>query len=269
MKLSDRIKEFERQHETTVDTNKYLVVRLDGRNFHTYTKKMDFKKPFDYIMIETMSYTTQYLMQNCGADIGYTQSDEITLVFHPSHIDFNGRVQKLVSTLASMCTIVFNRRMDFLTKDRDICKYIKHNNAMPTFDAMVISVDLEYVLLHLLWREQDAIRNSVNAMAYANFNKSAIHGLNQEQLKQKLRDNGTPWEELPLFQQRGIYFYKQLHEYNLRYVKDQIPPHVEYNPDEIFTRRDLVMPTDFYSIKELLDSNTEDELQEYFFSGID
>ena len=56
-----------------------VAIRIDGKAFHSFTRGM--KKPFDFILIESMQKTMQYLCENIqGCVLGYTQSDEITLL---------------------------------------------------------------------------------------------------------------------------------------------------------------------------------------------
>lgn len=90
-----------------------VLVRLDGRSFHTFTR--GFKRPFDEILIRTMQDTTKYLCENIqGCVLGYTQSDEITLVLVDykkltSSAWFDYEVQKMCSIAASIATMAFNK----------------------------------------------------------------------------------------------------------------------------------------------------------------
>lgn len=90
-----------------------VVIRCDGRSFHTFTKK--FQKPFDEVLIKTMQETMKYLCENIqGCVLGYTQSDEITLILIDykkitSSAFFDYEVQKICSITASMATMAFNK----------------------------------------------------------------------------------------------------------------------------------------------------------------
>ena len=112
--LGDRMKGYyEARSEVRLVRRMPVVLRLDGKSFHTFTRK--FKKPFDPIMTECMNDTVLYLCKNIqGAVIGYTQSDEITIVLVDyktldSEAFFDYRVQKMCSIAASMATLEFNR----------------------------------------------------------------------------------------------------------------------------------------------------------------
>ena len=90
-----------------------VAIRIDGKAFHSFTRGM--KKPFDFILIESMQKTMQYLCENIqGCVLGYTQSDEITLLLIDykrlnSDAWFDYEVQKMCSIAASMATMAFNR----------------------------------------------------------------------------------------------------------------------------------------------------------------
>ena len=90
-----------------------VAIRIDGKAFHSFTRGM--KKPFDFILIESMQKTMQYLCENIqGCVLGYTQSDEITLLLIDykrlnSDAWFDYEVQKMCSIAASMTTMAVNR----------------------------------------------------------------------------------------------------------------------------------------------------------------
>jgi tRNA(His) guanylyltransferase len=96
--LGDRMKQYENEFRNFIPEKTYTILRLDGKAFHTYTRGL--KKPFDYGLIEDMAETTKYLCENIqGAWMGYTQSDEITIVMTPfaketSTAWFDGNIQK-------------------------------------------------------------------------------------------------------------------------------------------------------------------------------
>ncbi len=90
-----------------------VAIRIDGKAFHTFTK--GFQKPFDEVLIKSMQDTMKYLCENIqGCVLGYTQSDEITLILVDykkltSSAWFDYEVQKVCSIAASMATIAFNK----------------------------------------------------------------------------------------------------------------------------------------------------------------
>ena len=90
-----------------------VAIRLDGRSFHTFTR--GFQKPFDEVLGRAMRETMKYLCENIqGCVLGYTQSDEITLILVDyknlnSSAWFDYEVQKMCSISASMATMAFNK----------------------------------------------------------------------------------------------------------------------------------------------------------------
>ena len=90
-----------------------VIIRIDGRAFHTFTR--GFKKPFDDILVSTMQDTMKYLCENIqGCVLGYTQSDEISLVLTDyaeltTDAWFGNNLQKMCSISASMATLAFNK----------------------------------------------------------------------------------------------------------------------------------------------------------------
>ena len=112
--LGDRMKKYyEEIPKTKLMRRTPVIIRIDGKAFHSFTR--GFTKPFDEILIKTMQETTKYLCENIqGCVLGYTQSDEISLVL----IDyqkletsawFDYEVQKMCSVAASMATMAFNK----------------------------------------------------------------------------------------------------------------------------------------------------------------
>src|SRR5574344_802889 len=111
--LAIRMKNYEERQDFKLITKMPVVVRIDGRAFHTFTKGM--VRPFDDdVLLEAMRRTTLYLCKNVsGCVFGYTQSDEITLVLtdyenYNSQPWFDYRIQKICSITASMATKEFN-----------------------------------------------------------------------------------------------------------------------------------------------------------------
>ena len=199
---------------------------LDGKSFHTFTRGL--KKPFDEIFVKTMQDTMKYLCENVqGCVLGYTQSDEITLVLvdyqdRDSCAWFDNNIQKMVSVSASMATLAFNQAwqdnishiqlpatLEFMSEEKQSC-YLKQYHTYhdkvwkATFDSRVFNVPKEEVANVVLWRQQDATRNSVQSVGQANFSHKELHGKNCSDIQDMLMlEKGINWNDYPTALKRG------------------------------------------------------------------
>lgn len=204
MDLGDRMKRYERigvapEFLPTLP----VIVRLDGRAFHTFTRGFDrpYHKPFNLLMWEV----TGKLMLETRAVMGYTQSDEISLVLHTdnplSQIYFNGRRDKINSILAAKCSVEFCMKT----------QHYLNTNRTAEFDCRSFQLPSKNeVCNYLVWREQDATRNSIQLLGQANFSHKQLQGLSCNQIQEKLwQEKQINWNDQPAFFKRGVYFQKR------------------------------------------------------------
>lgn len=204
--LGQKLKDFEGiEAQRKASPEEYLVVRLDGKAFHTFTKGL--RKPFEERFTKLMKLVTIRLMEASGAKRGYTQSDEISLLFYKEdekeELYFGGRYQKLCSVLASIATAHFNKELPaFLPEKAD---------NMAFFDARAFSLpDYASVEEYFQWREEDAVKNSIQAAAQSLFSHKELHNLGCERLIEKMkREKNVIWKEYPSFFKKGTYFEKR------------------------------------------------------------
>jgi tRNA(His) 5'-end guanylyltransferase len=217
--LGDRMKNYENVTRTHLTRRMPVIVRLDGKAFHSFTRGL--KKPFDEILVKSMQDTMKYLCENIqGCVIGYTQSDEITLVLvdyqsRESDAWFDNNIQKMVSVSASMATLAFNNAFgknvsDAIANDTDkpfnsanYGVYVgKMNKAM--FDSRVFTLPKEEVVNCLIWRQQDATRNSIQSVGQANFSQKQLHGKSCDKIQDMLFvEKGINWNDYPPTLKRG------------------------------------------------------------------
>lgn len=177
------------------------LARLDGRAFHTFVRGLE--RPFDKRLSNLMIAVATFLVRETNATVGYTQSDEITLAWVPTEADaqvfFDGRVQKMTSGLAALCSAHFNRRLpDFLPP--------VYADRLPVFDCRVWNVpNLEEAANVFVWRELDATKNSVSMAARAHYDHDAVHGRTSSELQELLWQKGVNWNDYPAFFKRGTY----------------------------------------------------------------
>ena len=194
-----------------------VAIRIDGKAFHTYTRH--FKRPFDSVLMRTMQETMKYLCENIqGCVLGYTQSDEITLILVDyekinSSAWFDYEVQKLCSVSASMATMRFNQVFARLVEEvreegTEDPKYIKAlDKACETgamFDARCFNIPKEEVTNLVYWRQLDASRNSIQMVGHANFSQKQMHGKSTSDIQDMLMlEKNINWNDFPVACKRG------------------------------------------------------------------
>ena len=221
--LGDRMKGYENISRNYLTRRVPVIIRLDGKAFHTFTRGM--AKPFDPILTKAMQKTMKALCEGIqGCVLGYTQSDEITLVLTDyatisTDAWFGYNIQKMVSVAASMATLAFNQAFNAACEEwirshpnnDNSCYVRKQNKAL--FDARVFSVPKDEVCNCLIWRQQDATRNSIEAVGQAHFSQRQLHKKNCNQIQEMLwSQKGINWNDFPTDLKRGSCCTKQTAE---------------------------------------------------------
>ena len=216
--LGDRMKTYyEEVTKTKLTRRMPVIIRLDGCHFHTFTR--GFEKPFDGLLIKAMQATMKYLCENIqGCVLGYTQSDEITLVLVDykklnSSAWFDSEVQKIVSVSAAMATYAFNKYfnefyLDQLAEKGEADKYdLVYDTARRKgayFDSRAFNIPREEVTNCVLWRQLDAERNSILSLGQANFSHKQLQGKSCKAIVTMLEEEkGIIWGNLPTHLKRG------------------------------------------------------------------
>lgn len=200
-----------------------VAIRIDEKAFHTFTR--GFQKPFDEVLIKSMQETMKYLCENIqGCVLGYTQSDEITLILVDykkltSSAWFDYEVQKICSIAASMATMAFNKAfvkevkkysfelsMGIHTDEerRLLDIYHKAIDKGAMFDARCFNIPKEEVTNLCYWRQLDASRNSIQMVGQANFSHKELQNKSCNDIQDMLMSQkGINWNDLPTYQKRG------------------------------------------------------------------
>ena len=217
--LDKRMKNYEAIPKTKLMRRTPVIIRIDGRAFHTFTQNL--RKPFDTILMETMQETTKYLCENIpGCVLGYTQSDEISLVLIDyDTLDksawFDYEVQKMCSVVASMTTMKFNKifsnKVDdawyaliFEEEENYIEALIEAVDMGACFDTRVFNIPKEEVTNYIYWRQADASRNSVQMVGHANFTEEEMHKKSLSAIQDMLMtEKGINWNDFTVPQKRG------------------------------------------------------------------
>ncbi len=203
----DKLDKIMRLYETNSDQcvlpGMYMIARIDGRSFSRLTKEIcRFEAPYDERFRNIMVETVKHLMQ-CGFRViyGYTQSDEISLLFHRDEDTFNRKLRKYLSILAGEASAKFTSLL----------------GQPAAFDCRISQLpDPELVINYFRWRMEDAHRNCLNSHCYWMLRKQGsegdaaakqLLGLSIRDKNELLFQNGINYNNLPLWQKRGIGFY--------------------------------------------------------------
>ncbi|MEN6450705.1 MAG: tRNA(His) guanylyltransferase Thg1 family protein [Thermoguttaceae bacterium] len=201
--LDDKMRVYETMHDLCVLPGLFIVARLDGRSFTRLTKEVhQFEAPFDIRFRDMMLDTVEHLM-GCGFKViyGYTESDEISLLFSPEENGFNRKLRKLNSVLAGEASAKFSLTL----------------GAIGCFDCRISELPtVDLVVDYFRWRNEDAHRNALNAHCYWCLRKDGLGvekatttlvGLSTAEKNELLFQHGINFNDLPSWQKRGSGLY--------------------------------------------------------------
>lgn len=240
--LNDRMKEnYENRSKTYLVRRMPIIIRLDGKAFHTFTRGM--RKPYDEIFHGAMNATLKYLCENIqGCKLGYTQSDEITLLLTDydtltTSSWFNSSVQKMCSVSASMATLAFNKAFENLVNeefnrcaskgeglqkydsveefDKLFDTYYRKIEQGAMFDARCFNIPESEVANCFIWRQQDATRNAIQMLGQCNFSAKELDNKSTKDVQDMLVNlRGIDFNNMPIEFKRGVCCIKE-------YVQDE------------------------------------------------
>lgn len=257
MKFDDfdkQMRVYEQSLDQIILPDMYLVARLDGRSFTRLTKEIcKFETPFDVRFRDMMIETVKYLM-DCGFRMiyGFTESDEISLLFHPQDQTFGRKVRKLNTTLAGEASAAFSLQL----------------GKIATFDCRLVPLpNIEKVCDYFLWRQEDAHRNSLNAHCYWALRKEGLSKVEATKIlegksvafkNEMLYVKGINYNELPNWQKRGVGIWYQNVEkegFNLKTGE-----RVKTIRREIVTEFDIPLGEEYKKwISSILEGSTHDD----------
>lgn len=194
--LGMRMKVYESVSQNLLIRRTPVIVRLDGKAFHTFTKGAE--KPFDKNISDAMAMTTLTLCKEMqGAVFAYTQSDEISILLQDwktltTDAWYANNVQKIVSVSASVATANFNSL------------YKKPTGTLALFDSRAYNLPFSEVANYFLWRQADATRNSVSGLAQSQFSHKQLHGKSSSQMMDMLMAKGINWNDVETRFKRGV-----------------------------------------------------------------
>ena len=201
--LDSKMRVFETSQDRSVLPNMFIIARIDGRSFTKLTKEVhQFNAPFDERFRDYMVETVKHLMA-CGFNViyGFTQSDEISLLFDLNETAFSRKTRKFISVLAGEASAKFSSLLG------DVGAFDCRLSELP---------NQQLVIDYFRWRNEDAHRNALNAHCYwrlrqDNFTASQattrIEGVNTADKNELLFQYGINFNEIPNWQKRGIGIY--------------------------------------------------------------
>lgn len=203
-----KMRVYEKSLDQVILPELYIAARLDGRGFTKLTKEVcKFEAPFDVHFRDIMIHTVEHLM-NCGFRVvyGFTESDEISLLFHANEDTFGRNVRKYNSILAGEASSAFSIELGRLA----------------VFDCRIIPLpNVEKVRDYFLWRQEDAHRNSSNSHCYWALRRdgksmheatSELSGKSLSYKNELLFSHGINYDKLPSWQKRGVGLWKDTRE---------------------------------------------------------
>jgi tRNA(His) 5'-end guanylyltransferase len=212
--LGTRMKGYEDAYRLYLTKRIPLIIRVDGKAFHTFTRGLE--RPFDEDFMDAMLHTANRLCHEIqGVKMAYWQSDEISLLITDydkltSQAPFDKNLQKLVSISASIATMAFNSRTQWTDDKLEGMGLPIKFKALGCFDSRAFVLPKEEVCNYFLWRSQDATRNSINSVGQAHFSPKQLHGLNTSKVQDLLfKEKGVNWNDLPVIEKRGACIVKQ------------------------------------------------------------
>lgn len=207
--------QYEHRTRFFVPRRTYTIIRLDGKAFHTYTKRLE--KPFDNELIEDIDDTILAMLPAIqGVQFAYTQSDEISLLltdFATPNTDawFDGNIQKMASISASIMTAQFNRCRLARFVERKSLNLLRDDAPIAYFDSRVFTIpDRTEVMNYFIWRNQDCARNSVSMVAKSLFSHKELQGKSTAEMQEMIyQKEGINWADYDQAKKNGRLIVKE------------------------------------------------------------
>ncbi len=213
------MKDHEIYSDYKVPKGSQIILRLDGRNFHNLSRKLDLKKPYDDNFIKSMVDVGVNIFKEFSPSFIYTFSDEINILL--SEIPFSGRIEKLNSVFASFASSALTLSLNNYFKDFIInnCNSNSNNDffSIISFDSRIIPIANEEIVNYFRWRQDEAWRNCINSYGYWSLKmefptKIAVNKLKKlksSDIHDLLFKKGINLNDVPNYQKRGIAIYKK------------------------------------------------------------
>lgn len=250
--IGDRMKRYEKAARIYMTPRMPMIIRVDGRAFHTYTKRLQHGAkelgPWNPVVRDAMTDTARALMREItGAKIAYIQSDEISVLVTDydklsSEPWFGKNTQKVCSVSASVATMAFNNN---IRQYVDLGLPPEMFPTTATFDSRAFCVPREDVTNYFVWRQRDAEKNSISMLAQHYFSHRQLHGKSGGDKQDMLmREHGVNWNDIDVWRKRGWCVERKVVTMTVAELESQggallKEDHVEVDPDTEVTRADV------------------------------
>lgn len=218
--IGDRMKQnYENRYRICLTRRTPVIIRLDGKAFHSLTRHCD--KPFDSNFIDTMTNSAVELSRQLqGFKIGYIQSDEVSFLLTDydtlqTEAYFDKKKKKIVSVTAAMMSVCFSSQW----------------MRAAIFDARTFNIPESEIANYFLWRALDWQRNSVQMYAQAYFSAKQLHKKDQASMHEMLYSKGKNWaKDLSEREKNGVWLDHQSNVFlNIKPVYGDIEKFIQAN----------------------------------------
>ena len=195
--LADRMKRYEFVTRYYLTRRNPIIIRLDGKCFHTLTRSCD--KPFDQSFIDSMVLSAKEVCREIqGFKLAFVQSDEVSILATDyDELDTQGwfdyNISKILSVSAGIMSACFSRNF----------------RRLGVFDSRVFTIPKEDVSNYFVWRAKDWARNSLNMYACSLFSHKELMNKHSSIVHEMLHEIGKNWTtDLPNQHKNGTWFAK-------------------------------------------------------------
>jgi tRNA(His) 5'-end guanylyltransferase len=191
--IGDRMKNYESVCAWTLTRRIPVILRIDGRAFHTLTRKQ-FGRKWSIQFVEQMVEVAEALCKDIqGCNFCYCQSDEISFLitdYRTISTDawFGYDARKMISISASLASSVFSRKYDC-----NVC-----------FDSRVFSIPQDEVANYFIWRQIDATRNAIQMAGREQYSHKELNNKSCNEIQEMLFKKGINFDKYPTVRKRGF-----------------------------------------------------------------
>ena len=190
--LPARMKRYEAVSYHTLTRRVPVILRVDGRAFHTLTRSLEGWSTEFSNKIAATAVAVMQEMQGCA--FAYCQSDEISFLLTDYQTIktqpwFNYELEKIISISAAIASVSFSLQF----------------GSPAEFDSRAFSVPQDEACNYFIWRQQDATRNAINMVGQQHFSPKQLHGKSTDDVQEMLfQEKAIKFNDYTAAQKRGV-----------------------------------------------------------------